>query len=137
MIPTPDITIEWIVGSIGLITMLVGGGISLWHVEKDYSSLGMIFGFIVGFGLLLVALNSAYGLGDYTDGKFDYWRDTVTIEYTNTECPYLEDLSNQYGKSNIDSYTVKEIQGEIESHYIYKCLETNDYVFNGERRAWN
>lgn len=136
MIPTPDLALEYLAGILGFIVIASGIGIGLWKWESDSSTVfayvGMFFGFLLIIG---VGLNGAVGLGDWTEGKVDLWRDEITNEIQNTECEYLESLSNDYENSSIDRYTVKQIKAEIESEYIYKCVETRDYVFNGERKG--
>lgn len=126
MIPQPDLTEFYLIGILGFITMSVGIGSALWRIDSNFSTLTGYGGMALGFIFIMLGLNGAVGLGDWTEGELDLWRDQVTLEYTNTECPYLENLSNEYEKSNIEKYTVNQIQDEIESHYIYKCVDTRE-----------
>lgn len=131
MIPQPDLFVHYVLGFMGIGIIMSGVIFGLKYDSLGFTYIGMVLGFIA----ILFGLSGASGLADFTEGELDLWREQVKVEYINTECPYLENLSNEYDDSNIDRYTVKQIQNEIESHYIYKCVETRDYVFNGERRG--
>lgn len=127
MIPIPDLTFEYLLGMFGFLIMGSWVIVGLWKFSD--SNLGVIMayvGMIIGFVLIILGLNGAVGLGDWTDGKIDIWRDDITHEILNTECEDMKQLSQDYKKSNIDKFTLGQVEDEIQEEFIYKCVETRD-----------
>jgi hypothetical protein len=127
MIPAPDLLTEYILGIFGVLIMASWIGIGLWkYVDTTFGSILTFGGMALGFTFIFLGINGAVGLGDWTDGKVDHWRDQITEEILSTECENLKQLSRDYKDSNIDKYTVGQIEDEIREEFVYKCIDTRD-----------
>ena len=127
MIPAPDLLFEYLLGIFGCLIMASWIGIALWkYVDTDVGTALIFGGMIIGFGLIFFGLNSAVGLGEFTEGKVDFWRDQITEEILNTECEDMKQLSYDYKNSDIDKYTIGQIEDEIRDEFVYKCIDTRD-----------
>jgi len=116
LIPAPDYLFEWILGISGILVMCSWIGIGVWKFSD--SSVGTVLvylGMAIGFILIFSGLSGAIGLGDYTDGKSDVWRDQVTEEIKNTDCENMKALSMEYKNSKMDGFTAGQIT-EIHSN---------------------
>ena len=126
MIPGPDLTFEWLMGIFGILIMVVWGGVGLWKIDSKYSVHLIYAGMTIGFMFIILGLNGAVGLADFTDGKVDLLRDEITQEILITECENLRQLSYEYKKSDIGKYTIGQIEDEIQEEFLYKCVDTRE-----------
>jgi hypothetical protein len=132
LIPAPDLTFDYVLGILGILTIIIPATLIIWkYGESDLGVVGVYGGMAVGFTLIILGLNGSVGLGDFTDGKIDLWKDQITEEIYTTECQDLRLLSLEYKKSNIGKYTIGQIEDEIREQFVYNCVDTREQWWIG------
>ena len=127
MIPAPDLAFEYLLGILGMLTIIIPVGIVFWkYIESDLGVVAIYGGMGLGFALIILGLNGAVGLGDFTEGKVDVWREQIREEIYATECEDMRHLSLAYKNSEIDKYTVGQIEDEIRDEFVYNCVDTRE-----------
>ena len=127
MIPAPDLAFEYLLGILGMLAIIIPVSIVFWkYSESDLGVVAIYGGMAIGFTLIILGLSGSVGLADFTDGKVELWREQITEEIYATECENLRFLSLEYKKSNIDKYTIGQIEDEIREQFVYNCVDTRE-----------